>query len=146
MEQLLSQFQSRLTFGVQRELCDLVRISLLNAQRARALYNAGFITVADVAKGTDAEVERAFRNAAPFKRLDTIQMLAASWPFKAMLLFPIHLRNGCDPFSYTVLFLLYIMSFSRECVGYNIKVFGYPPCRLSYVRMNEGIFVCISVY
>uniref|UniRef100_A0ABM5FQZ1 DNA polymerase theta isoform X2 n=1 Tax=Pogona vitticeps TaxID=103695 RepID=A0ABM5FQZ1_9SAUR len=67
MEQLLSQFQSRLTFGVQRELCDLVRISLLNAQRARALYNAGFITVADVAKGTDAEVERAFRNAAPFK-------------------------------------------------------------------------------
>nr|XP_020645197.1 DNA polymerase theta [Pogona vitticeps] len=67
MEQLLSQFQSRLTFGVQRELCDLVRITLLNAQRARALYNAGFITVADVAKGTDAEVERAFRNAAPFK-------------------------------------------------------------------------------
>ncbi|XP_015280018.1 PREDICTED: DNA polymerase theta [Gekko japonicus] len=67
MEQLLSQFQSRLTFGVQRELCDLVRISLLNAQCARALYQAGFITVADLAKGNIADVENAFRNAAPFR-------------------------------------------------------------------------------
>ncbi|XP_063150682.1 DNA polymerase theta [Candoia aspera] len=67
MEELLSQFQSRLTFGIQRELCDLVRISLLNAQCARALYNAGFITVADVAKGTLEEVETVFRNAAPFR-------------------------------------------------------------------------------
>ncbi|XP_060619374.2 DNA polymerase theta [Anolis sagrei] len=67
MEQLLSQFQSRLTFGIQRELCDLVRISLLNAQCARALYDAGFTTVADVANGTVMEVEKAFRNAAPFR-------------------------------------------------------------------------------
>nr|XP_056704350.1 DNA polymerase theta [Euleptes europaea] len=67
MEKLLSQFQSRLTFGVQRELCDLVRISLLNAQCARALYQAGFVTVADLAKGDVAEVENAFRNAAPFR-------------------------------------------------------------------------------
>uniref|UniRef100_A0A8C5WQF9 DNA polymerase theta n=1 Tax=Laticauda laticaudata TaxID=8630 RepID=A0A8C5WQF9_LATLA len=67
MEQLLSQFQSRLNFGIQRELCDLVRIALLNAQCARALYNAGFITVADVAKGTFEEVENVFRNAAPFR-------------------------------------------------------------------------------
>ncbi|XP_060092287.1 DNA polymerase theta [Heteronotia binoei] len=67
MEQLLSQFQSRLTFGVQRELCDLVRISLLNAQCARALYQAGFVTVADLAKGNIADVENAFRNAAPFR-------------------------------------------------------------------------------
>ncbi|KAJ6658252.1 hypothetical protein lerEdw1_020524 [Lerista edwardsae] len=67
MEQLLSQFQSRLTFGVQRELCDLVRISLLSAQYARALYKAGFITVADLAKGNTVEVENAFRNAVPFR-------------------------------------------------------------------------------
>ncbi|XP_054858086.1 DNA polymerase theta [Eublepharis macularius] len=67
MEQLLSEFQSRLTFGVQRELCDLVRISHLNAQCARALYQAGFVTVADLAKGNIAEVENAFRNAAPFR-------------------------------------------------------------------------------
>lgn len=68
MEQLLSQFQSRLTFGVQRELCDLVRISLLSAQYARALYKAGFITIADLAKGNIVEVENALRNAVPFRR------------------------------------------------------------------------------
>ncbi|XP_062984487.1 DNA polymerase theta [Elgaria multicarinata webbii] len=67
MEQLLSQFQSRLTFGIQRELCSLVQIPLLNAQCARALYNAGFLTVADVATGKIAEVENALRNAAPFR-------------------------------------------------------------------------------
>ncbi|KAG7263531.1 hypothetical protein CRUP_013087 [Coryphaenoides rupestris] len=37
MELLLSQYQTRLSFGVQRELVDLVRVSLLNAGRARAL-------------------------------------------------------------------------------------------------------------
>ncbi|XP_058886953.1 DNA polymerase theta-like isoform X1 [Acipenser ruthenus] len=67
MELLLSQFQSRLSFGIQRELCDLVRISLLNAQRARALYNAGFITVSELARGSTADVETALKNAVPFK-------------------------------------------------------------------------------
>ncbi|XP_078088028.1 DNA polymerase theta [Mustelus asterias] len=67
MELLLSQFQSRLSFGVQRQLCDLVRISLLNAQRARALYNAGFTTVSELAHGNPADVETALRNAVPFK-------------------------------------------------------------------------------
>ncbi|KAM3935772.1 DNA polymerase theta [Leptodactylus fuscus] len=67
MELLLSQFQSRLTFGVQRELCDLVRLDLLNAQRARALYNAGFITVSELARGNVSDVETALKNAVPFK-------------------------------------------------------------------------------
>uniref|UniRef100_W5KBV8 DNA polymerase theta n=1 Tax=Astyanax mexicanus TaxID=7994 RepID=W5KBV8_ASTMX len=67
LELLLSQFQSRLSFGVQRELCDLVRISLLNAQRARALYSAGFVTVAEIARGNTADVEKALRKATPFK-------------------------------------------------------------------------------
>ncbi|XP_051870212.1 DNA polymerase theta [Pristis pectinata] len=67
MEMLLSQFQSRLSFGVQRQLCDLVRISLLNAQRARALYNAGFGTISELAHGNPADVETALRNAVPFK-------------------------------------------------------------------------------
>ncbi|XP_075053555.1 DNA polymerase theta isoform X2 [Mixophyes fleayi] len=67
MELLLSQFQSRLTFGVQRELCDLVRLDLLNAQRARALYNAGFITVSELARGNVIDVETALKNAVPFK-------------------------------------------------------------------------------
>ncbi|XP_069616586.1 DNA polymerase theta [Ranitomeya imitator] len=67
MELLLSQFQSRLTFGVQRELCDLVRLDLLNAQRARALYNAGLITVSVLARGNVSDVETALKNAVPFK-------------------------------------------------------------------------------
>ncbi|OXB76233.1 UNVERIFIED_CONTAM: hypothetical protein H355_014641 [Colinus virginianus] len=67
MELLLSQFQSRLTFGVHRELCDLVRVSLLNAQRARMLYNAGFVTVADLAKASPGDVAAALKNSVPFK-------------------------------------------------------------------------------
>ncbi|XP_006732011.1 DNA polymerase theta [Leptonychotes weddellii] len=67
MELLLSQFQKRLTFGIQRELCDLVRVSLLNAQRARFLYASGFLTVADLARANIAEVETVLKNAAPFK-------------------------------------------------------------------------------
>ncbi|KAG8522018.1 DNA polymerase theta, partial [Galemys pyrenaicus] len=67
MELLLSQFQKRLTFGIQRELCDLIRVSLLNAQRARVLYASGFLTVADLAMADVAEVETILKNAVPFK-------------------------------------------------------------------------------
>ncbi|XP_078265179.1 DNA polymerase theta-like [Rhinoraja longicauda] len=67
MELLLSQFQSRLSFGVQRQLCELVRVSLLNAQRARALYNAGYGTISELAQGSPTNVETALRNAVPFK-------------------------------------------------------------------------------
>ena len=66
MELLLSQFQSRLSFGVERELCDLVRISLLNAARARMLYNAGYRTIASVAAVPPSEIENILHNAAPF--------------------------------------------------------------------------------
>ncbi|KAK5621559.1 hypothetical protein CRENBAI_001613 [Crenichthys baileyi] len=67
MELLLSQYQTRLSFGVQRELVDLVRVSLLNATRARALYAQGLCTVAEVARAPVVDVEKALRNAVPFK-------------------------------------------------------------------------------
>ncbi|XP_063126450.1 DNA polymerase theta isoform X2 [Rattus norvegicus] len=67
MELLLSQFQKRLTFGIQRELCDLIRVSSLNAQRARFLYASGFLTVADLARADTVEVEAALKDALPFK-------------------------------------------------------------------------------
>ncbi|XP_045902735.1 DNA polymerase theta isoform X2 [Micropterus dolomieu] len=67
MELLLSQYQTRLSFGVQRELVDLVRVSLLNAARARTLYAQGLCTVAELARATVADVEKALRNAVPFK-------------------------------------------------------------------------------
>ncbi|XP_029948848.1 DNA polymerase theta-like [Salarias fasciatus] len=67
MELLLSQYQTRLSFGVQRELVDLVRVSLLNATRARALYAQGLCTVAELARAAVTDVEKALRNAVPFK-------------------------------------------------------------------------------
>lgn len=67
LELLLSQFQNRLMFGVERELCDLVRISLLNGFRARVLYNAGFHTLAALATANPITVETCLRNAVPFK-------------------------------------------------------------------------------
>ncbi|XP_006884376.1 PREDICTED: DNA polymerase theta [Elephantulus edwardii] len=67
MELLLAQFQKRLTFGIQRELCDLIRVSLLNAQRARCLYASGFLTVADLARANIADVEATLKTAVPFK-------------------------------------------------------------------------------
>nr|XP_057917242.1 DNA polymerase theta [Doryrhamphus excisus] len=67
MELLLSQYQTRLSFGVQRELVDLVRVSLLSATQARALYAQGLCTVAELARASVAEVEKALRNVVPFK-------------------------------------------------------------------------------
>ena len=67
LELLLSQFQNRLTFGVERELCDLVKISLLNGFRARVLYNSGFHTLAALATANPAVIESCLRNAVPFQ-------------------------------------------------------------------------------
>lgn len=67
LELLLSQFQSRLMFGVERELCELVQISLLNGFRARVLYNAGFHTLASLATANPIAIETCLRNAVPFK-------------------------------------------------------------------------------
>ena len=67
LELLLSQFQSRLLFGVQRELCDLVKIPLLNGFRARVLYNAGFHSLPALATANPLLIESCLRTAVPFK-------------------------------------------------------------------------------
>ncbi|KAL8575274.1 hypothetical protein ACOMHN_001819 [Nucella lapillus] len=67
MELLFAQFQQRLTLGVTRELCDLVRIPLLTATLARVLFNAGYQTVASAAHAAPEEVETIFRKASPFQ-------------------------------------------------------------------------------
>ncbi|XP_077977729.1 DNA polymerase theta-like [Glandiceps talaboti] len=67
LEILLAQFQSRLNFGVQRELCELVRISLLNGQRARVLYNGGYHSLAVIAQTSPTDIEHLLRNAVPFQ-------------------------------------------------------------------------------
>jgi DNA polymerase theta len=68
LELLLEQFQSRGTFGVQRELVDLGRMTMLNAQRARALYNGGLQSVAAISNAEPIIIEKLLKNAVPFQR------------------------------------------------------------------------------
>lgn len=68
MQRLLSDFQPRLNFGVQRELVDLVRIDGLTADRARYFYNNGFRNAASVAHASIEDIEKILRNATPFER------------------------------------------------------------------------------
>ena len=68
MEILLSKFQNRLIFGIERELCELVKISLLNGFRARILYNAGYHTLNSLASATSTAIEDILRKASPYQR------------------------------------------------------------------------------
>ena len=65
---LPGQFQDRLQFGVQRELIDLCRLTSLNGQRARVLFNAGIDSIAILANTNVADVEILLGNCAPFER------------------------------------------------------------------------------
>ncbi|KMQ92613.1 dna polymerase theta-like protein [Lasius niger] len=67
MELLVSQFQTRLQFGVCRELLDLLRLPMLNGLRARSLYKQGITCVADLAVANELNVERALYKALPFE-------------------------------------------------------------------------------
>jgi len=80
LELILAQFQSRLSFGVQRELIDLVRISVLNAQRARAFFSAGYESVASLANAEPVFLEQIIKKSAPFLRF-----LCSSMNFKTIL-------------------------------------------------------------
>ena len=73
LELLFSQFQSRLTFGVERVLCDLVAVSLLNGFRARVLYNSGYHTLAALAAANPVAIETCLRNAVPFKSYKVLE-------------------------------------------------------------------------
>ena len=73
LEILVENFQSRLTFGVQRQLLDLVRIELLNSHRARLFYNSGLTTVASIAMADLKKIERILRSGVQFagKRVES---------------------------------------------------------------------------
>ena len=66
LEVLLEQFQSRLSFGVCRDLCNLVRIPLLNRFTARLFYQKGFQTVSSIANATEKEIIKLLRESTPF--------------------------------------------------------------------------------
>ena len=69
LELLLAQFQSRLEFGIERELCELVQISALSGAHARVLYNAGFHTLTALATANPIAMESCLRKAFPFHSL-----------------------------------------------------------------------------
>lgn len=67
MELLISQFQDRLHFGVNRELLDLMRLPLLNGPRARALYNGGIATLVNLASANANDIENLLHKITPFE-------------------------------------------------------------------------------
>ncbi|GJQ84592.1 putative DNA-directed DNA polymerase [Trypoxylus dichotomus] len=67
VEILISQFQDRLHFGVNRDLLDLMRLPILNGPRARALYNSGIETLVQLASARVDSVEIALHKMAPFE-------------------------------------------------------------------------------
>ncbi|XP_055348119.1 DNA polymerase theta-like [Paramacrobiotus metropolitanus] len=67
MTLLFEQFQSRLMFGVMRELVPLVRIPYLTALQARSLYEAGFPSLTKLATAGGKEVAEVLRAAVPFE-------------------------------------------------------------------------------
>ncbi|XP_062540713.1 DNA polymerase theta [Armigeres subalbatus] len=64
---IITQFKERLFFGVQPDLLDLMRISSLNGQRARLLFNAGVTGLLELANSDPLEVERILYNCVSFE-------------------------------------------------------------------------------
>ena len=65
---MIAQFQDRLEFGVQRELIDLCRLTCLNGQRARVLFNSGIDSICILANSKIEDIENILQNCAPFER------------------------------------------------------------------------------
>lgn len=69
MALLFEQFQSRLMFGVQRELMELMKIQYLTARQARLLYQGGYPNLAKLATADKIKIQDILQNSAPFQRL-----------------------------------------------------------------------------
>ncbi|XP_053203640.1 DNA polymerase theta-like [Panonychus citri] len=64
---IIGQYQDRLQFGVQRELVDLMGISVLTVDIARHLYKSGYVNVAALANSEVNQIERVLSDAEPFR-------------------------------------------------------------------------------
>ena len=54
-------------FGVQLELCDLMRLSSIEPHTARLLYNAGLVNISSVATASRENIEVLLKNSRPFE-------------------------------------------------------------------------------
>lgn len=64
---IVAQFKERLFFGIHPDLMDLMRISSLNSQRARALFKNGIETLAELAQSSVFVVEKILYDQAEFQ-------------------------------------------------------------------------------
>lgn len=55
---IVAQFQDRIFFGVHQDLIEIMKISVLNGQRARALFDAGYRTLVDISKANVLAIEK----------------------------------------------------------------------------------------
>ncbi|XP_014286733.2 DNA polymerase theta isoform X2 [Halyomorpha halys] len=67
LEVLLAELSSRIQFGVQKELLDLLRLDCMTALMARALFNASITSVTDLASSSPSSILVAIRKAKPFQ-------------------------------------------------------------------------------
>lgn len=67
MAVLMDNFIPRLNFGVHIELVELLRISLVDSQHARALYNSKYHSLSDLAKASDEDIEIILLDVAPYQ-------------------------------------------------------------------------------
>lgn len=63
---IVNQMKDRLFFGIRQNLIDLMKIPLLNSQRARALYDAGFQTLIDISRASLVSVEKCLYDSISF--------------------------------------------------------------------------------
>lgn len=68
LELLISQFEERLQFGVQRQLVDLLRLDCLNSITARAIYNAEIHNIPELALADVRHIQRALAKAVPYQK------------------------------------------------------------------------------
>lgn len=66
MTLIVSQFQDRIFFGVHQDLVELLKISVLNGKRARALFNAGYQTLIDISKASVLSIEKCLMDSVGF--------------------------------------------------------------------------------
>ncbi|XP_016961333.1 DNA polymerase theta [Drosophila biarmipes] len=63
---IVSQFKDRLFFGIHRDLIDLMRLPDLSQKRARALFDAGFTSLVELAGADVLELEKVLFNSLSF--------------------------------------------------------------------------------
>ncbi|XP_022909191.2 DNA polymerase theta [Onthophagus taurus] len=67
VELLISQFQDRLHFGVNRDILDLMKLPIMNGPRARTLFNSGIENLLILASSTVETIENILHKVMPFE-------------------------------------------------------------------------------